>query len=104
MFYTLHVDFNNLIYNDFNKDCEPLHVHNDIIEYLNELLFNNDNMVFLMNGLEYNNDFFSIKDTLENIIDAVRILKENDYFKVFDYVRVYNYNTGLLYRDFKGGL
>lgn len=90
-------------YQVFIRFNDHVLINDNDIDIINDILIDNINeVIFKMsfNGF----DMFTYGYNINDINHALNILIDYDYFDLFDTVRVYNYNTGHLYRDIKGGL
>lgn len=97
------IEFNKDAYNNYDKDVEALDIVKSIENHINEVLENNINYVIFTHGFS-GYDLESYEYNINDINHALNILIDYDYFDIFETVRIYNYNTGYLYRDIKGGL
>ena len=101
--YQLFIEFNKDAYSGYNQDVEALDIVKSIENHINDILCDHLNDVIITHGFS-GYDLESYDHNINDINHALNILLDYDYFDIFKTVRIYNYNTGYLYRDVKGGL
>lgn len=99
--YTLNISLNDNLFN--NIDIDQYDYIRVLESRINGYLVDNDNYVLLKTSFN-NYDLVSYDYDVNKINHALKVLKNSYYYDYFNILRIYDYNTGYLYKDIKGGL